>query len=154
MAAAVQKITLDLFDNAASQRMKRRDAASQLAFLDLQLPGDPGLQFIGSTLVESQKQDLLRPVELLFQNISNLADHGRGLARARRGDQQVVVLEANAGFALLIGEGSPVEIVEEGLEFFQLRGDECFIIGLANARIRQEGERARQRRLELGRHQL
>lgn len=52
------------------------------------------------------------------------------------------------------GQGPPVEIVEERPECFQLRGDECFIIGLANARIRQEGERRRQRRLELGRHQL
>src|SRR5690606_7199684 len=67
---------------------------------------------------------------------------------------QIVVLEANAGFALLIRKGPPVEIVKERPEFFQLRGDERFIIGLANARIRQEGKRRRQRRLEPVWHRL
>jgi threonine synthase len=36
-----------------------------------------------------------------------------GAGRTRRGDQQVVVLQADAGFPLLVGQGSSVEIVKE-----------------------------------------
>lgn len=55
---------------------------------------------------------------------------------------------------MLIGKGASVEIVEKWLEFAQLRGNERFIVGVANAWVGQHGERSRQGRLEPGRHQF
>ncbi|KQY23748.1 hypothetical protein ASD31_22450 [Rhizobium sp. Root482] len=134
------RAAFDLFDNTATERMKRGHLAFEIFGVDRKLLGYPFHQLIGRALVEGEHQNLFRAVELFVEDIGDLADHGGGLARAGRCNEKIVVLQSNASLALLVGQRPAVQVVEERSVSRKFAGNERIVIFVADIGIGDEGE--------------
>lgn len=80
-------------------------------------------------------------VKSLLEDIGNFPDHGRGLARSSGCDEQVVVFEADASLALLLGKRKSPKVGEEFLELLHLVKNEIFIVATADAGVSEHRKR-------------